>query len=67
MNVTFYHHSSLAAKLGVNAATHALDAHYWLLAAAGHRPLPDWADAREAHRQARHELRRAKWCQRHRA
>ena len=64
--VTFYRHSSLGAKLGVNPASHARHAYWWLRAARGQEPMPDWADKREAMRQARGSLRMARWCQRQR-
>ena len=62
--ITFYRHTSLAAALGVNPATHALHALEWQRMAAGLDPLPDWADTRDAKHKARFHFRRAKWLQR---
>ena len=67
MNPTFYHDSSLGRALGVSPAGHALHAFTWLRIARGQEPMPEWADTREARRKARHHLRLAKWCQRHRS
>lgn len=67
MKATFYHDSILGRALGVSPAVHALHAFTWLRIARGQEAGPDWADTREANRQARSELRRAKWCQRNRS
>lgn len=62
--ITFYRHSSLGAKLGVDPATEALRAFWWLQVARGQTDGPDWANHMEARRQARFHLRRARWLQR---
>ncbi len=62
--ITFYRHTSLAAAMGVDPATHALHAHEWQRMAAGLDPLPDWADKREARRKVRVHLKLAKRFQR---
>lgn len=61
--VTFYSHSALAAALGTDPATKALDAFWWLRASWGKEQLPDWADAHEANRQARYTLQYVRWLQ----
>lgn len=62
--VTFYRHSSLGAKLGVNPAQKALDGLYWQRVALGVVRGPEWATTMQARRMARDCWRLAKWLQR---
>lgn len=62
--ITFYRHSALGAKLGVDPATEALHAFWWLRVARNQTKGPEWASQVEARRKARFHLRMARWLQR---